>query len=303
MSYVLQLDASLADPAAADLLVATASGPEFISLVPERRWPRFTRRTPRLCFDPRQADEVLDDQATLTQEAFTLSVRREALARTVVLLAADLQSEWTLRSCWVGDKVRDEIHVTAYDLADLIEDSAVERHAVYRVTPTSAPLHALAEALAELRSVEASLPSFPLNEVTIEPRGPANGTLRWRTRARRPASASTYTEGEWTDGGCSLDWSPAQDLLLQPIPDVGETAGPAFLPRADLLRLLAATSGQPIAQRAVAAALVTAHLDFDPESLSPAVRLASTHDWDRFIGHLQQQEYLPQLYADALRSH
>ena len=132
MSYVLELDATPSGWDVVDRLVTRSAGPECVSLVagPRRRWFRATR--PSLGFDWDQGQEVLDEQASWDEDEFTLSGRREALARTVLLLAEELEPGWTLRSYWVGDQPREEARLSAAELADRIRRSALSRYVVYR---------------------------------------------------------------------------------------------------------------------------------------------------------------------------
>jgi hypothetical protein len=121
----------------AEQLAHATRGAGYISLLPgrRRRWRR--ELPPSVHFDDKQADEVLSDEADLRDVALILSPRREALARTVLLIATEIATAWTLRSYWIGDALRSEAPVTATELADLIRHSALDRHVLYRVEPIS----------------------------------------------------------------------------------------------------------------------------------------------------------------------
>ena len=133
VSFVLELDARLDSWEIADRLVEATDGPEFVSLLAtdRRRWWRDL--PPRVYLDHREADEVLADEASWADREFAFSPRREALARTLLAIASELSSGWTLRSYWVGDKIRDEVEITAVDLVDLVRNSALDRLVLYRV--------------------------------------------------------------------------------------------------------------------------------------------------------------------------
>lgn len=133
MSYVLELEVPVASWEAADRLASMTAPDEFLALVPNRRRYWSLRRRPGVHFDFRQADDVLDDQADLNEDRLLLSPRREALARTILLLARELAGEWSIRSYWIGDKLRDEQQVSGEQLADLASRSALDRHVRYRV--------------------------------------------------------------------------------------------------------------------------------------------------------------------------
>jgi hypothetical protein len=133
VSFVLELDARLDSWEMAARLADATAGPEFVSLLPtgRRRW--FRDLPPRICFDHREADGVLADEAAWTDREFPFSARREALADTLLAIASELGSGWTLRSYRLGDKVRAEVRITATDLADLVRSSALNRWVRYRV--------------------------------------------------------------------------------------------------------------------------------------------------------------------------
>jgi len=92
------------------------------------------RAGPSVHFDAEQAQEVLDEGADWTEDAFTLSPRgRRDLARSVLALSRVLAPGWGIRAAWVGDPLAGEQAVTAPELAGLVERSRLDRSTLYRV--------------------------------------------------------------------------------------------------------------------------------------------------------------------------
>jgi hypothetical protein len=133
VSFVLDLDASPDSWEIAHRLADVTREPEYVSLLPADRCRWLRKPAPRVYLDHREADEILADEASTADREFPFSPRREALARTLLAIASELGSGWTLRSYWIGDAVRGEVPITAVGLADLVRNSALNRWALYRV--------------------------------------------------------------------------------------------------------------------------------------------------------------------------
>lgn len=135
MSFVLDLYATPADWAQAERAAAATAvdGHLAVLLGPRKRWGRTLK--PSLHFDWAQAQAVLSDDADWDHEAFTLSSQgRQRLAKTVQALVEALGPGWGIRAYWVGDRLDDELTLSATDLLELVERSQLDRGTLYRVS-------------------------------------------------------------------------------------------------------------------------------------------------------------------------
>ena len=135
MSFLLELDVPEASWQIAENLerATAAAGYLRLRVHPRRRWLRPSK--PRLSLnDSRDGVDVLSDNADWVETAFTLEESgRELLARTVALLADNLQPGWALRAYWDGDECHGERTVSCDELVELIRASSLERSTRYRV--------------------------------------------------------------------------------------------------------------------------------------------------------------------------
>jgi hypothetical protein len=135
VSFELELGVPIEGWEVAERLAEATRDESYVTLVAGRgrRW--FRSLAPSVQLDWSEAQAVLDDQASLWEDEFTLSERRHALAETLLVVAGELTTaEWTLRCCWVGDEIRSEACVTAAELADRVRRSSVNRYVLYRVS-------------------------------------------------------------------------------------------------------------------------------------------------------------------------
>ncbi len=135
MSFDLDLWLPVPSWDVAERLAEATRGAGLVALVPGRRRRWFRGLAPSVHLDWEQAQAVLDDQASWSEDEFALSEHRFALADTILRVARELPSvEWTLRCCWGGDEIRAESRVAATELAELVRASAVNRYVLYRVS-------------------------------------------------------------------------------------------------------------------------------------------------------------------------
>ena len=137
MSFILELDAPPVGPEVGEQLERATQAEGYLPVRArrQRRWTRRRKPELRLALrDERDEIPVLSDQADWSESAFTLDERgRELLARTISLLAQELDPGWTLRAYWVGDDCEEERTVTKDELVELIRTSQLNRTTRYRV--------------------------------------------------------------------------------------------------------------------------------------------------------------------------
>jgi hypothetical protein len=83
--------------------------------------------------------QVLDDRASWSEDAVTLSESCHSLARTLLIGRELPEVSWALRCAWIGDDLRAEEPVAAEALAELVRASAVQRQLRCGVNGAVAP--------------------------------------------------------------------------------------------------------------------------------------------------------------------
>jgi hypothetical protein len=83
--------------------------------------------------------QVLDDRASWSEDAVTLSESCHSLARTLLIGRELPEVSWALRCAWIGDDLRAEEPVAAEALAELARASAVQRQLRCGVNGAVAP--------------------------------------------------------------------------------------------------------------------------------------------------------------------
>ena len=132
MSYLLDLEIPVSTWDEAEHIVEATNTPAVKPLAVGKRqgWIRKYRPSVYLV----DSDDLLSDDSDFSQEAFTLdATEREAFAQTVLRLGEVIPPGWTLRSWWVGDRLKHEVEVTATELAEAIRGSTLRRDTLYRV--------------------------------------------------------------------------------------------------------------------------------------------------------------------------
>lgn len=136
--YELYLVMHLGSWEEVERLEAATSGPGLVPVTGGRRRGWLGERAPQAYI--RDPEAVLSADAGTADEALALTADgREALARTVLAVHEVLGDGWALRSCWVGDPIREEPTVGAAQLAELARRSALRRDTMYWVG--SSPEH------------------------------------------------------------------------------------------------------------------------------------------------------------------
>ena len=134
MSFALELYADVSDWEQAERVAEATASSGHVAVVAgrRRRWGRPL--PPSIHLDGQQAQDVLSDDADWSEDAFTFSnVGRHNPRRHGARLAEVLDAGWAVRAYWGGDPLDGEREVTAHELADLIEQSRLDRRTLYRV--------------------------------------------------------------------------------------------------------------------------------------------------------------------------
>jgi hypothetical protein len=136
LSFIFELEVPELDwPLAERVEAATKDAGCLVAHVHASRWQwrRPTRPVLSLA-DEREGVYVLSDNADWAERAFTFSdAGAELLARTVLVLAQLLPAYWSLRACWIGDRVMIEQEISSEELAALARTSALDRGTRYTV--------------------------------------------------------------------------------------------------------------------------------------------------------------------------
>lgn len=134
MSFDLELRADVTSWEDAERIAQVTATAGHVAVVPGRRMRWFRPLMPTIGFDWAQGQEVLSDDADWDHDAFLLCESgRVALAATVLTLASLLEPGWGIRAYWVGDPLREEIELSAHELAELVRASSLDRFTFYRI--------------------------------------------------------------------------------------------------------------------------------------------------------------------------
>lgn len=177
MSFALELYADVSDREQAERVAEATASSGHVAVVAgrRRRWGRPL--PPSIHLDGQQAQDVLSDDADWSEDAFTFSnVGRHNLAATVLALSEVLDAGWAVRAYWGGDPLDGEREVTAHELADLIEQSRLDRRTLYRVRPWQSQAR---PAIFGTRS--AGLGSVAISSATSEAARPSPGSVSRRS--------------------------------------------------------------------------------------------------------------------------